>query len=90
MLNAFARVVAVGSALFWTSSVLAAATAVASSPDGSISVKVESDNDGRTLYSVKDTRGDILIETRSVKKGDSLSLPIGAGGGFAIRIMAGK
>ena len=60
MLNAFARVVAVGSALFWTSSVLAAATAVASSPDGSISVKVETDNDGRTLYSVT-RRGKVLI-----------------------------
>jgi alpha-glucosidase len=33
-----------------------------------------------------DTRGDIVIETRAVKKGDRLSLPIGAGGGFAIRI----
>jgi alpha-glucosidase len=38
----------------------------------------------------KDTRGDILIEVRAVKKGDRLSLPMGAGGGFAIRIAAGK
>ena len=62
MLNAFTRVVAVGSALFWTSSVLAAATATAtaSSPDGSIAVKVETDNDGRTLYSVT-RKGKVLI-----------------------------
>lgn len=38
----------------------------------------------------KDTRGDILIETKALKKGDRLSIPIGAGGGFAIRIAAGK
>ena len=46
--------------------------------------------DGPNADYRKDTRGDILIETRSVKKRDRLSLPIGAGGGFAIRIIAGK
>jgi alpha-glucosidase len=46
--------------------------------------------DGPNADYRKDTRGDILIETKAVKKGDRLSLPIGAGGGFAIRIAAGR
>jgi alpha-glucosidase len=46
--------------------------------------------DGPNADYRKDTRGDILIETRSVTKGERLSLAIGAGGGFAIRIAAGK
>jgi alpha-glucosidase len=46
--------------------------------------------DGPNADYRKDTRGDILIETKVVKKGEHLSLPIGAGGGFAIRIAAGK
>ncbi len=46
--------------------------------------------DGPNADYRKDTRGDILIETKPVKKGERLSLPVGAGGGFAIRIAAGK
>ena len=46
--------------------------------------------DGPNADYRKDTRGDILIETRAVKKGDRMSLPIGAGGGFAIRIAAAR
>ena len=45
--------------------------------------------DGPTADYRKDTRADILIETKAVKKGDRLLLPMGAGGGFAIRISAG-
>ena len=60
MLSPFTRIAAGALALFWTSSALAAATATASSPDGSISVKVETDNDGRTIYSVM-RKGKILI-----------------------------
>ena len=46
--------------------------------------------DGPNADYRKDTRGDIIIESKAVKKGDRLSLPMGAGGGFAIRIAAGK
>ena len=56
----FTRVAAAALALFWSGSALADASATASSPDGTISVKVESDNDGRTLYSVT-RRGRVLI-----------------------------
>jgi alpha-glucosidase len=46
--------------------------------------------DGPTADYRKDTRAEIIIESKAVKKGDRLSLPMGAGGGFAIRIAAGK
>ena len=46
--------------------------------------------DGPNADYRKDTRGEIAIETKPVKKGDRLSVPMGAGGGFAIRIAAGK
>ena len=46
--------------------------------------------DGPNADYRKDSRGDLLVETKAVKKGDRLSLPMGAGGGFAIRIAAGK
>jgi alpha-glucosidase len=60
MPSPFTRVSAGALALLWTSSTLAAPTATASSPDGSISVKIETDNDGRTMYSVT-RKGKILI-----------------------------
>ena len=46
--------------------------------------------DGPNADYRKDTRGDILIESKAVKKGDRLSAPMGAGGGFAIRIAAAR
>ena len=60
MLSPVNRIAAGALALLWTSSTLAAPTATASSPDGSISVKIETDNDGRTMYSVS-RKGKILI-----------------------------
>ena len=60
MLSPVTRIAAGALALLWTSSTLAAPTATASSPDGSISVKIETDNDGRTMYSVS-RKGKILI-----------------------------
>jgi alpha-glucosidase len=46
--------------------------------------------DGPNADYRKDTRRELVIETKAVKKGDRLSVPIGAGGGFAIRIAMGK
>jgi alpha-glucosidase len=46
--------------------------------------------DGPNADYRKDTRAEIIIESKAVKRGDRLSLPMGAGGGFAIRIAAGK
>jgi alpha-glucosidase len=46
--------------------------------------------DGPNADYRKDTRGEIIIESKAVKRGDRLSLPMGAGGGFAIRIAVGK
>jgi alpha-glucosidase len=46
--------------------------------------------DGPNADYRKDTRAEIIIESKAVKKGDLLTLPMGAGGGFAIRIAAGK
>ena len=60
MLSPVTRIAAGALALLWTSSTLAAPTATASSPDGSISVKIETDNGGRTMYSVS-RKGKILI-----------------------------
>ena len=60
MLFPFMRVATAALALFWSGSALAAPTATASSPDGTISVKVETDSDGRTLYSVT-RKGKVLI-----------------------------
>ncbi len=60
MLSPFARIATGALALLWTGSTLAAATATASSPDGSLSVKVETDNEGRTIYSVT-RKGKVLI-----------------------------
>jgi alpha-glucosidase len=60
MTSSITRVATAALALLWTGSALAAATATASSPDGSISVRVETDNDGRTMYSVT-RKGKVLI-----------------------------
>jgi alpha-glucosidase len=60
MTSSITRVATAALALLWTGSALAAATAIASSPDGSISVTVETDNDGRTMYSVT-REGKVLI-----------------------------
>ena len=46
--------------------------------------------DGPNAHYVGPTRFDIAIEQRTVRKGDVLELPMAPGGGFAVRLVAGK
>ena len=46
--------------------------------------------DGPNANYVGPTRFDIAIEQRKVRKGDVLDLPMAPGGGFAVRLVAGK
>ena len=46
--------------------------------------------DGADADFAKDTRHSIVIETRVVKQGDTLSIPLAPGGGYAVRMAAGK
>lgn len=46
--------------------------------------------DGADADFAKDSRHSIVIETRVVKKGDTLAIPLAPGGGYAVRMAAGK
>jgi alpha-glucosidase len=46
--------------------------------------------DGVGATYLTEARHRIIIETRKLKKGDALAIPMASGGGFAIRIAAGK
>lgn len=46
--------------------------------------------DGPDADYAKDSRHSIVIETRKVKKGDILTVPLAPGGGYAVRLAAGK